>query len=178
MNMILGGLFQSRLNHEIREEKGFSYGVGSAFSYGRGPGSFRASGGIISTKSDSALILFMKHLAGVQGAIPFTDDEIAQGKDALVQSLPETFASVSGVRGAMSGVYLNDLGEKYYQEYAAKVNAVTRDDLVRVAKKYIDPAKMNLVIVGDRATIEEPLRKTGIAPIVRLDVDGKPVITP
>jgi zinc protease len=178
MNMILGGLFQSRLNHEIREEKGFSYGVGSGFAYGRGPGSFRASGGIISTKSDSALILFMKHLAGVQGAIPFTDDEIVQGKDALVQSLPETFASVSGVRGAMSGVYLNDLGEKYYQEYAAKVNAVTRDDLVRVAKKYIDPAKMNLVIVGDRATIEEPLRKTGIAPIVRLDVDGKPVITP
>jgi zinc protease len=178
MNMILGGLFQSRLNHEIREEKGFSYGVGSGFAYGRGPGSFRASGGIISTKSDSALILFMKHLAGVQGAIPFTDDEILQGKDALVQSLPETFSSVSGVRGAMSGVYLNDLGEKYYQEYAAKVNAVTRDDLVRVAKKYIDPAKMNLVIVGDRATIEEPLRKTGIAPIVRLDVDGKPVITP
>jgi zinc protease len=178
MNMILGGLFQSRLNHEIREEKGFSYGVGSAFAYGRGPGSFRASGGIITEKSDSALILFMKHLAGAQGAIPFTDDEIKQGKDALVQSLPETFASVNGVRSAVSGVYLNDLGEKYYNEYAAKVNGVTREDLVRVAKKYIDLEKLNLVIIGDRAKIEESLRKTGIAPIVRLDVDGKPVITP
>jgi zinc protease len=114
----------------------------------------------------------------VQGAMPFTDDEIKQGKDALVQSLPETFSSVSGVRSAMSGVYLNDLGERYYNEYAAKVNAVTREDLIRVAKKYIELDKMNLVIVGDRSKIEEPLRKTGIAPIVRLDVDGKPVITP
>lgn len=178
MNTILGGLFQSRLNHEIREEKGYSYGVGSRFSYGRGPGAFAASGGIVSAKSDSALILFMKHFRGAQGELPFTDDEIKQGKDALVQSLPETFSSVNGVRGAISGVYLQDLPERYYQEYAAKVNAVTREDMVRVAKKYLDLDRMNLVIVGDRATIEEPLRKTGIAPIVRLDVDGRPVITP
>lgn len=178
MNMILGGLFQSRLNHEIREEKGYSYGVGSRFAYGRGPGAFAASGGIVREKSDSALILFIKHLRGAQGELPFTDDEIKQGRDALVQSLPETFSSVNGVRGAMSGVYLQDLPERYYQEYAAKVNAVTRDDLVRVAKKYLDVDKMNLVIVGDRAVIEEALRKTGIAPIVRLDVDGRPVITP
>jgi predicted Zn-dependent peptidase len=178
MNMILGGLFQSRLNHEIREEKGYSYGVGSRFSYGRGPGAFAASGGIVREKSDSALLLFVKHFKGAHGELPFSDDEIRQGKDALVQSLPETFASVNGVRGAMSGIYLQDLPERYYQEYAARVNAVTRDDLVRVARRYIDLDKMNLVIVGDRAAIEEALRKTGIAPIVRLDVDGRPVITP
>jgi zinc protease len=178
MNMALGGLFQSRLNHDIREEKGYSYGVGSGFDYGRGPGAFRASGGIVTAKSDSALILFIKHFTDVQGRVPFTDDEIKQAKDALVQSLPQTFASVNGVRGAISGIYLRDLPENYYQTYAANVNKVSKDDLVRVAKKYIDLDKMNLVIVGDRATIEDALRKTGIAPIVLLDVDGKPVITP
>jgi predicted Zn-dependent peptidase len=178
MNTILGGLFQSRLNHDIREEKGYSYGVGSSFSYGRGPGEFRAGGGIITAKSDSALILFMQHLRGAQGSEPFTDDELKQGKDALVQSLPQQFSSVNGVRSAISGIYLRDLPERYYQEYAAKVNAVTKEDLARVAKKYLDIDKMNLVIVGDRAAIEEALRKTGIAPVVRLDVDGRPVITP
>ena len=71
MNTLLGGLFQSRLNHNIREEKGYSYGVGSGFSYGRGPGAFNAGGGIVTAKTDSALIEFMKEIRGVQGAIPF-----------------------------------------------------------------------------------------------------------
>jgi predicted Zn-dependent peptidase len=178
MNTLLGGLFQSRLNHNIREEKGYSYGVGSGFSYGRGPGAFNAGGGIVTAKTDSALIEFMKEIRGVQGAIPFTDDEIRQGKDALVQSLPRTFSSVSGVRGAISGLYTQDLPERYYQEYAAKVNALTRDDLVRVAKQYIQADSLAIIIVGDRATIEAPIRKTGIAPIVVLDANGKPVLTP
>jgi zinc protease len=178
MNTLLGGLFQSRLNHNIREEKGYSYGVGSGFAYGRGPGAFNAGGGIVTAKTDSALIEFMREIQGVQGAIPFTDDEIRQGKDALVQSLPRTFSSVNGVRGAISGIYVQDLPERYYHEYAAEVNAVTRDDLVRIAKQYIQTDGLAIIIVGDRATIEAPLRKMGIAPIVLLDADGKPVITP
>ncbi|MCC7194038.1 MAG: insulinase family protein [Gemmatimonadaceae bacterium] len=178
MNTILGGLFQSRLNRDIREEKGYSYGVSSSFAFGRGPGAFRAGGGIVTAKSDSALILFMQHLRGVQGSEPFKDDEVRQGKDALVQSLPLQFSSVNGVRSAVSGIYLRDLPENYYQTYASRIDGVTKDDLMRVAKKYIDLDVMNLVIVGDRVAIEEALRRTGIAPIVRLDADGKPVVTP
>ena len=69
MNMILGGLFQSRLNHNIREEKGFSYGVYSDFAFGRGPGAFSSGGSIVTAKSDSALMEFMKELRGVQGGV-------------------------------------------------------------------------------------------------------------
>ena len=178
MNTLLGELFQSRLNYNIREVKGYSYGVGSGFAYGRGPGAFEAGGGIVTAKTDSALIEFMKELRGVQGGIPFTADELKQGKESLIQSLPSRFSSVSGVGGAISSIYLQDLPETYYRDYAAKINAVTADDLVRVAKKYIDLQHLNIVIVGDRATIEEPLRKTGIAPVVVLDTQGKPVIVP
>jgi zinc protease len=178
MNTILGELFQSRLNHLIREVRGYSYGVGSGFDFGRGPGAFQAGGAIITAKSDSALIDFMNELRGVQGGKPFTADEIKQGKESLIQSLPQRFASVNASTGAISSIYVQDLPETYFQEYAARVNAVTSDDLVRVAKKYIDLDNMNIVIVGDRATIEEPLRKTGIAPIVHLDIEGKPVVTP
>ena len=178
MNHLLGGMFQSRLNHDIREVKGYSYGVGSSFALGRGPGAFRAGGGIVSAKSDSALIGFMTHFKGVQGAIPFTDDELTVGKESLIQSLPSRFSTVNGIATSVSTIYTQDLPETYWADYAAKVNAVTRDDLVRVAKQYIDVDHMNLVIVGDRASIEGPLKATGIAPIQVLDVDGRPVLVP
>ncbi|MDE3127647.1 MAG: insulinase family protein [Gemmatimonadota bacterium] len=175
MNTILGGLFQSRLNHDIREVKGYSYGVGSRFAYGKGPGSFYAGGSIVTAKTDSALIAFLAHLKGTQGSEPFTDDEMAQGKASLIQSLPQTFASVGATSAAISGLYLQDLPQDYYQRFAERVNAVTKDDLVRVARKYIDLDHLDIVIVGDRATIEEPLKATGIAPIVHLDLDGNPI---
>ncbi|CAN5397456.1 hypothetical protein BH09GEM1_BH09GEM1_27860 [soil metagenome] len=178
MNRLLGGMFQSRLNHDIREVKGYSYGVNSAFSYGRGPGAFRAGGGIVSAKSDSALIGFMTHFKGVQGAMPFTDDEVTVGKESLIQSLPSRFSTVNGIAAAISSIYTQDLPETYFKDFAAKIDAVTRDDMVRVAKKYIDVDHMNLVIVGDRASIEGPLKATGIAPIQILDVEGRPVLVP
>jgi zinc protease len=178
MNHLLGGLFQSRLNHNIREVKGYSYGVGSSFSFGRGPGAFYAGGDIVTEKTDSALIEFMKELRGVQGGVPFTDDEIKQGKESLIQSLPATFASVAGTGGAVSSLYTQDLPETFYQDYAANINRVTRADLVRVAQRYIDLSHMNIIIVGDRSVIEGPLQALGIAPIVRLDIDGRRVPVP
>jgi zinc protease len=175
MNNILGQLFQSRLNALIREQRGFSYGVSSSFAYGRGPGAFRAGGGIVTAKSDSALMDFMNELKGVQGGKPFTDDEVTQGRESLIQRLPDRFSGVDALAGAISTVYVQDLPEAYWQEYARNISAVTADDLVRVAKKYIDLNNFNLIIVGDRAVIEEPLRRTGIAPIKLLDIEGKPV---
>jgi zinc protease len=178
MNNLLGGLFQSRLNHDIREVKGFSYGVNSTFGYGRGPGAFRAGGGIVSVKSDSALMLFMTHLRGVRGELPFTDDEIKQGKESIIQSLPARLSTVNGLAAAISTIYVQDLSENYFRNLPAMIGAVTGDDLVRVAKQYLDLNHLSIVIVGDRATIEGPLRATGIAPIQILDVAGKPVMAP
>lgn len=178
MNNLLGGLFQSRLNHNIREVKGYSYGVNSSFAFGRGPGAFRAGGGIVTAKTDSALIEFMREFHGVEGEVPFTDDEITQGKESLIQSLPRRFSSVNGIGGSVASIYTQDLPETFYQEYPAKINAVTRDDLVRVAKKYVDLAHLTIVIVADKEAVQGPLAATGIAPIVTLDLDGKPVPIP
>jgi zinc protease len=175
MNELLGGLFQSRLNHNIREEKGYSYGVGSGFSFGRGPGPFRAGGDIMTAKNDSALVEFMKELKDIRGGRPPSDDELAQAKASLVQSLPASFESVAGLNGNIATIYLQGLPEDYYQQFARAVNAVTKEDFVRVARQYIDPDKLSIVIVGDRAKIEGPLSALKIAPIVRLDLDGNPV---
>jgi zinc protease len=175
MNEMLGVLFQSRLNHNIREVKGYSYGVSSNFAFGRGPGAFRAGGEIVTAKSDSALIEFMKELRDIRGPRPPSDDELAQAKASLVQSLPANFASVSGVNNSVASIYTQGLPEDYYKQFATAIGAVTKDDVVRVAQKYIDPDHLAIVIVGDRSRIEGPLSATKIAPIIWLDVDGNPI---
>ena len=175
LNSMLGGQFQSRLNADIREQKGFSYGVGSAFGFGKGPGPFRAGGDIITAKSDSALIEFMKQLKGIRGDVPVTPEELETAQDNLVQGLPEEFASVAAVNGALNNIQFYDLPPDYYQRYPEHIRAVTAADVQRVAQRYIDVDHLAIIIVGDREKIEQPLRATGIAPIVLLDLEGNPV---
>jgi len=175
LNHILGGQFQSRLNYNIREVHGYSYGVNSSFGYGKGPGPFRAGGSIVSAKTDAALIEFMKELRGIVGERPITDEEIKTSKDALIQGLPRSFASVSAVGASITALTVQALPIDYYQNYAKSISAVTKEDLARVAKQYIDLNHLAIVIVGDRASVEGPLKATGIAPITLLDVDGNPV---
>ncbi len=174
MNTILGGMFQSRLNANIREEKGYSYGVSSNFAFGKGPGAFRAGGDIVTAKSDAALVEFMKELRGIAGGRPITDDELSTAKDALVQRLPATFASVSSVNNALTTLWTQSLPDDYYQQYAKRIAAVTKDDVVRVAGQYVTTDRFAIVIVGDRSTIEAPLKATGIAPIAIYDLEGNP----
>ncbi|MEO6878021.1 MAG: insulinase family protein, partial [Gemmatimonadaceae bacterium] len=132
-------------------------------------------GEIVTAKSDSALIQFMKQLRDIRGSRPPSDDEMQQAKASLVQSLPGSFESVAGVNGSIAAIYTQGLPEDYYQQFAKAVDAVTKADVVRVAQKYLDPDHMAIVIVGDRARIEAPLVATKIAPVVVLDVNGNPV---
>jgi zinc protease len=175
LNTILGGQFQSRLNANIREQKGYSYGVNSGFAYGKGPGSFRAGGAIVSTKTDLALIEFMKEFKGVNGERPVTDEELKTAKESLIQGLPARFASVSAISNSITSLVLQGLPDDYYQNYAKNVSAVTKEDLARVARKYIDMDHLYIVIVGDRSLIEGPLKAANIAPITILDVEGNQV---
>jgi zinc protease len=177
MNTILGGMFQSRLNANIREEKGYSYGVNSNFAYGKGPGAFRTGGDIVTAKSDAALVEFMKELRGIVGARPITDDELSTAKDALIQRLPGTFASVSSINAALTTLWTQNLPDDYYQQYAKRIAAVTKEDVVRVATQYVTVDRLAIVIVGDRSAIEGPLKATGLAPIELYDIEGNPLGT-
>jgi zinc protease len=174
LNTILGGQFQSRLNANIREQKGYSYGVNSGFNYGKGPGAFRAGGSIFSAKTDAALVEFMKELKGIVGEKPITDEEIKTAKEALIQGLPQRFASVSAISNAINSLVVQGLPEDFYQTYAKNVSAVTKEDLLRVAKQYIDLNHLAIVIVGDRSAVEGPLKALNIAPITYIDVEGNP----
>ena len=178
MNTILGGMFQARLNANIREEKGYSYGVSSGFGFGKGPNPFRTGGDIVGDKTDAALVEFMKELRGILGARPVTEEELKTAKESLVQRLPGTFASVSAINGALTGLWVQSLPDNYYQQYTKSVMAVTAEDVLRAARAHLDLDHLAIVVVGDRKTIEEPLRATRIAPIALLDIDGNPVEGP
>jgi zinc protease len=175
MNTILGGMFQSRLNANIREEKGYSYGVNSNFGYGKGPGPFRTGGDIVTEKSDAALVEFMKELKGIIGARPVIDEELSVAKDALIQRLPATFASVNSINSALTTLWTQQLPDDYYQQYAKKVAAITKEDVLKVAKQYVTVDHLAIVIVGDKSVIEGPLKAANIAPIVYYDIEGNPL---
>jgi predicted Zn-dependent peptidase len=89
--------------------------------------------------------------------------------------LPGTFASVGAINSAITGLWVEGLPDTYYQQYAKAIAPITAGDVLRVAKKYIDLDHLSIIIVGDRKSIEEPLRKTGVAPIVFLDIEGNAV---
>ena len=175
MNKGFGDMFQSRLNANIREAKGWSYGVFSQFSYGRGPGQIRATGEIQTDKTDSALVEFMKEFRGIRGEKPMTEDELAASRAALIQSLPSRLASLAGISGIINEIYVNDLPEDYWTQFQTGVKAVTAADVERVARKYLDTDHLVILIVGDRAKIEGPVRATNVAPVVILDAKGNPI---
>jgi len=81
---------------------------------------------------------------------------------------------VGAISTSITSLVVQGLPDNYYQNYATNVQAVTKDDLLRVAKRYIDLNHLAIVIVGDRSTIEGPLKATNIAPITVLDIDGNP----
>jgi zinc protease len=116
---------------------------------------------------------FMKELRGIRGERPITDEELATAKDALTQRLPGTFASAQSINNALVSLWTQGLPDDYYQQYAARIAAVRREDVVRVARQYVDVDHLAIVIVGDRATIEGPLRATAIAQIAITDIEGR-----
>jgi zinc protease len=93
-------------------------------------------------------------------------------KDALSQRLLGTFGSVNGIDGAITSIWLQGLPADYYQQYGGHIAAVTKDDVLRVARQYLDLDHLAIVIVGDRKAIEAGLKAAGIAPIVILDAWG------
>jgi len=120
----------------------------------------------------------MKELRGIRGGRPVTDEELKTAEDNLVQGLPQSFSSVRAVNGSISDIYLEQLPQDYYQHYTQNIRAVTKEDVQRVANKYIDFDHLAIVIVGDRKQIEAPLKATTIGPLVLLDANGDPLPTP
>jgi zinc protease len=173
MNTILGGSFSSRLNQNLRETRGFTYGAGSRFDMRRAAGPFLASAEIVTAKSDSALIEFMKELNGIRQPIP--PAELSRAKRYLQLQLPGNFETTQQIAAALVPVALYGLPLDYYNNYVQSIEGVTQADVARVAQQYINPGSLAVVIVGDRKTIEAGLKATNVGPIAIRDISGQPI---
>jgi zinc protease len=174
MNSILGGQFTSRVNLNLREEKGYTYGARSGFSFRRGAGPFSASADVQTAVTKESVAEFMKELNGIRGAIPVTEKELEYNKQSIIRRFPQGFETNGQISGQLSNLLIYGLPDTYFNDYIAKVNAVTVADVNRVANKYLDPSNMAIVIVGDKSVIEGKLQDLGLA-INVLDTEGNTV---
>jgi len=107
-----------------------------------------------------------------------TQDELELGRDSIVRSLPADFETSAQAAGALSNIYVYDLGTQYYATLPAAMQTVNTESVLGAARKYLAPARMLLVVVGDRATIEPELKKLNLGRIEFRDADGKVISTP
>jgi zinc protease len=173
MNTILGGSFTSRLNQNLRETRGYTYGAGSRFDMRRSAGPFLASAEIVTAKSDSALLEFMKELNGIRQSVPAS--ELTRAKRYLQLQQPGNFETTQDIAFQLLPVALYGLPLDYYNNYVQNIEAVTQADVARVAQQYINPGSLAVVIVGDRKSIEQGLKATNIGPIMIRDIGGQSI---
>jgi zinc protease len=154
MNYILGGGgFSSRLMDNIRDNRGLAYDVHSSFSAQKEPGPFRVW---VQTKNESAnqaIEEIFKELKRIRTEL-VTDKEIADAKAYLTGSFPLRMDTSAKIAAMMTSVEIYNLGLDYPQKYPALINAVTKDDILRVAKKYLDPERIVIVVLGDQDQIK------------------------
>ena len=156
MNTLLGDSFSSRLNQNLRETKGYTYGIGSRFQWAPVPGPFRVSSGVRTDVTDSSLVEVFRELHAIQDA-PVGAVELARAKAYVALAIPGNFETNGGIAGQL--VELNTFGLPLASvgEFITRVNLVTAADVQRVAKKYLPVTRATVVVVGDLAKI-----RTGI----------------
>jgi zinc protease len=164
MNTALGGLFSSRINMNLREEHGYTYGAQSFFSYRRAVGPFLAGGAIRTDVTAPAVHELFKELTRIREA-ELTADELQKAKDSFSKSLVGLFETTSDTASTIGGQFVFGLPLDYYRNLPAQIDRVTAADALRVAKQYINPNATVVVAVGDRAKIEPELKKLDVGSV-------------
>lgn len=169
LNTLLGGSFTSRLNMNLRETKGYSYGAGSSFTFRVVPGPFAVSTSVRTNVTDSSLIEIFKELRGVRDQV-VSQDELDRAKNFVELGIPGTLESTSQVAGQMASLSTFGLTLEELPRLAARVRAVTAADIQRVARQYLTPDKSHIVVVGDLSKVKEPIERLGLGTATTLEV--------
>jgi zinc protease len=177
LNTILGGQFMSRVNLNLRENKGYTYGARTVFDYRRGAGPFSASAGVQTAVTKESVAEFLRELRGIRGDIPVTESELETAKQSLTLGYPRTFETPAQIAARLADIALYGLPDDYFNNYVASIEQVTLADISRVANAVIDPSRLAILVVGDRKVIEPGLRALDELgnTITVLDVEGRPI---
>ena len=172
MNDVIGGGASSRLFLNLREEKGYTYGVYSDFSAGRYPGPWRAGGNMRTEVTEGALAEFFAEIRRMRDEkVPL--EELEESKRSIVANFALSLEQPTRVLNFAITLKLYGLPPDYWDTYASRIMAVTADDVQRVARKYLNPDALQLVVVGDASKIKTVLEKYGAVAV--FDTNGAPV---
>jgi predicted Zn-dependent peptidase len=162
LNMILGGQFVSRINMNLREDKGYTYGVRTSFDARRGPGPFLLQASVQSDATADAIRESVSEITAVRGDRPVTREELETGRAALTRGYPRNFETAEQVARAATQMALHDLPEDYYTTFVPRVLALDEQAVTDAARRHLDPARLLTVVVGDRDRVHASLGALGL----------------
>ena len=149
LNLVLGGQFVSRINSNLRERKGYTYGARTSFEFRRGRGPFALAASLQSDATADAVREALGELHAIRGERPVTVEELELGRAPLTRGYPRGFETAEQISRAIAQIALYDLPDDYFTTFVPKVLALTPEDLTRAADTHIDPARFLTVVVGD-----------------------------
>ena len=173
MNALLGGVFNSRINLNLRERHGYTYGARSTFSFRRQAGPFVVAAPVRNEVTRESVSEILDELRRIRTG-DVEDRELGDTKNYLMGVFPATVQTASDIAGRLLDMELYGLPEDYFDHYRENIAAVEKDDIARVASRYIDPDRAMIVIVGNVKQIREPLGSLGY-PMHEIDVEGKAI---
>ena len=171
LNTILGGEFVSRLNLNLRESKGYTYGVRTGFNLRRGMGPFVTQTSVATDVTGPAIHEALAEIRAIGDGRPATADEVAQAFASLSKGYPRGFETAGQVARSVAQLALHNLPDTYFEEFVPRLAQVTADDVSMAARQYLASAKMSTVIVGDLDKIHESLPGLGLGPHQVMTID-------
>jgi predicted Zn-dependent peptidase len=167
-NMVLGGQFVSRINLNLREEKGFTYGARTSFDFRRMPGPFSLQVSVQTAATAEAVHESIREIAALRDSRPVTSEELSLAVAALTRGYSRNFETAEQLARAATQLALYDLPDAYFDEFVPKILAITVDDVTRAARQYLHPDRLTTLIVGDYGVIGTDLPGLGLGtPAIR-----------
>jgi zinc protease len=164
MNSILGGVFSSRINLNLRERHAYTYSAHSVLHWRRGAGPFVVRTAVESGVTADSVREVMNEIQALRTAVA-QEDELSLARDYLVGVFPIRFETTGAIAAALAQLVVHQLPEDYYDRYQASIAAVTTADVLRVARLHLEPERMTVVAVGDLERIRAPLEGSGLGPV-------------
>ena len=166
-NMVLGGQYVSRINMNLRVDKGITYGAGTAFDFRRRPGPFTLKASVDSRATATAIRESLAEIAAMCGARPVSADELAVGVAALTRGYARNFETAEQIARAVAQLALYDLPDDYYSQFVPRVESLTPEAVMRAAGAHLDPARLTTLVVGDVGAFGQDLDRLDLgAPFV------------
>ena len=168
LNMVLGGQFVSRINQNLREAKGYTYGASTAFDWRVGRGPFRLQTSVQTAATVDAIREAVREVADIRGARPASDGELAVAQAALTRGFPRTLETAAQVARAGVQIALHGLPADAYAQFPRRIAAISAADVRRAAERHIDPGGLVAVVVGSRPDVFDGLSELGFGAPVEL----------